>query len=50
VQMAWDLARSSLPEDQPADMPFASAAAPDADASDLDRLAAYLGLIGSLLK
>ncbi len=43
VQMASDLARSSLPEDRPPDMPFASAAVAGSDASDLDRLAAYLG-------
>jgi len=43
VQMASDLARSSLPEDRPADMPFAAPAPVAGDASDLDRFAAYLG-------
>jgi len=43
VQLALDLARSSLPEDRPPDMPFAAPVPVPDDASDMDRFAAYMG-------
>lgn len=43
LQMASDLARSSLPEDRPPDMPFAAPVPVPDDAPDLDRFVAYLG-------